>query len=478
MTMTRKPNVIIIGRPNVGKSTLFNRLVGKKLALVDDQPGVTRDRRFGDATIAGLEFTVVDTAGWEDDDPETLPGRMRRQTEVSLEGADAALFVVDARAGLTPLDEEIARWLRSQTVPVVPVANKAEGKAGEAGVLEAWSLGFGEPVPLSAEHGEGIADLFGALWPIIGEKAEGVGEGKGEGEGVAVPDAEDSKDGEEDGDGDLGPLKLAIVGRPNAGKSTLINRLLGEDRLLTGPEAGITRDSIAVDWQWTDPSSGTVRDIRLIDTAGMRKKARVTEKLEKLSVADARRAVDFAEVVVLLLDATKGLEHQDLKIADMALQEGRALMVAINKWDVAENASSLFNGIRAALDEGLSQVKGLPLFAVSARTGKGLDTMLGAAFEIRQSWSKRVPTAALNRWFDDALAANPPPAPGGKRIKLRYITQSSTRPPRFVVFGTRLDMLPKSYERYLVNGIRRELGFEAVPVRVVLKSPKNPYKAG
>ncbi|MXO69260.1 ribosome biogenesis GTPase Der [Altererythrobacter marinus] len=472
MTMTRKPNVIIIGRPNVGKSTLFNRLVGKKLALVDDQPGVTRDRRFGDATIAGLEFTVVDTAGWEDDDPETLPGRMRRQTEVSLEGADAALFVVDARAGLTPLDEEIARWLRSQTVPVVPVANKAEGKAGEAGVLEAWSLGFGEPVPLSAEHGEGIADLFGALWPIIGEKAEGVSEG------VAVPDAEDSKDGEEDGDGDLGPLKLAIVGRPNAGKSTLINRLLGEDRLLTGPEAGITRDSIAVDWQWTDPSSGTVRDIRLIDTAGMRKKARVTEKLEKLSVADARRAVDFAEVVVLLLDATKGLEHQDLKIADMALQEGRALMVAINKWDVAENASSLFNGIRAALDEGLSQVKGLPLFAVSARTGKGLDTMLGAAFEIRQSWSKRVPTAALNRWFDDALAANPPPAPGGKRIKLRYITQSSTRPPRFVVFGTRLDMLPKSYERYLVNGIRRELGFEAVPVRVVLKSPKNPYKAG
>ena len=472
MTMTRKPNVIIIGRPNVGKSTLFNRLVGKKLALVDDQPGVTRDRRFGDATIAGLEFTVVDTAGWEDDDPETLPGRMRRQTEVSLEGADAVLFVVDARAGLTPLDEEIARWLRSQTVPVVPVANKAEGKAGEAGVLEAWSLGFGEPVPLSAEHGEGIADLFGALWPIIGEKAEGVGDG------VAVPDAEDSKDGEEDGDGDLGPLKLAIVGRPNAGKSTLINRLLGEDRLLTGPEAGITRDSIAVDWQWTDPSSGTVRDIRLIDTAGMRKKARVTEKLEKLSVADARRAVDFAEVVVLLLDATKGLEHQDLKIADMALQEGRALMVAINKWDVAENASSLFNGIRAALDEGLSQVKGLPLFAVSARTGKGLDTMLGAAFEIRQSWSKRVPTAALNRWFDDALAANPPPAPGGKRIKLRYITQSSTRPPRFVVFGTRLDMLPKSYERYLVNGIRRELGFEAVPVRVVLKSPKNPYKAG
>ena len=460
-----KPQVIIIGRPNVGKSTLFNRLVGKKLALVDDQPGVTRDRRFGDAEIAGLQFTVVDTAGWEDDDPESLPGRMRKQTEVSLEGADAALFVIDARAGLTPLDEEIARWLRSQTIPVIPLANKAEGKAGESGVIEAWSLGFGEPVPLSAEHGEGVADLFGALWPIIGE-----GEAEREASARAGEPAEPD-------DLVLGPLKLAIVGRPNAGKSTLINRLLGEDRLLTGPEAGITRDSIAVDWCWTDPANGEEREIRLIDTAGMRKRAKVVEKLERLSVADARRAVDFAEVVVLLLDATKGLEHQDLKIADMVLQEGRALMIAINKWDVAENASSLFNGIRAALDEGLAQVRGLPLLAVSARTGKGLDTMLGAAFELRDTWSKRVPTAALNRWFDDALEANPPPAPKGKRIKLRYITQSSVRPPRFVVFGTRLDMLPKSYERYLVNGIRRELGFQAVPVRVVLKSPKNPFKS-
>ncbi|WP_324261409.1 ribosome biogenesis GTPase Der [Altererythrobacter sp. H2] len=457
-----KPQVIIIGRPNVGKSTLFNRLVGKKLALVDDQPGVTRDRRLGDARIAGLEFTVVDTAGWEDEDAESLPGRMRAQTEVSLEGADAAMFVIDARAGITPLDEEIGRWLREQKVPVVLVANKAEGNAGEAGVYESYALGFGEPVPLSAEHGEGIADLFGALWPIIGEQAD-------------AAEAAANEPLEEGEDAPLGPLKLAIVGRPNAGKSTLINRMLGENRLLTGPEAGITRDSIAVDWEWTDPKTGEARPVRLIDTAGMRKRAKVQDKLEKLSVADARRAVDFAEVVVLLLDATKGLEHQDLKIADMVLQEGRALMVAINKWDVAEDASGLFNGIRTALDEGLAQVRGVPLLAVSAITGKGLDQLLAAAFDIRESWSRRVSTAALNRWFDHAMEANPPPAPGGKRIKLRYITQASTRPPRFVVFGTRLELLPKSYERYLVNGIRRELGFDAVPVRVVLKSAKNPF---
>ena len=466
MNAPEKPTVIIIGRPNVGKSTLFNRLVGKKLALVDDQPGVTRDRRMGDAEIAGLQFTVVDTAGWEDEDELSLPGRMRKQTEASLEGADAAMFVVDARAGLTPLDNEIARYLREHDVPIVLVANKAEGKAGEAGVLESYELGFGEPVAVSAEHGEGIADLFGGLWPIIGEKAD-----------AAEAAANAPVDEEDEEDAPLGPLKLAIVGRPNAGKSTLINRLLGEDRLLTGPEAGITRDSIAIDWEWTDPKSGDTREIRLIDTAGMRKKRNVTEKLEKLSVADARRAVDFAEVVVLLLDATQGLEHQDLKIAALALEEGRALMVAINKWDVAENASSLFNGIKAALHDGLAQVRGLPVFSVSAKTGKGLDTMLGAAFTLRESWSKRVPTAALNRWFDDALAANPPPAPGGRRIKLRYITQAGTRPPRFVVFGSRLDDLPKSYERYLVNGIRAKLGFEAVPVRVTLKSPKNPYNA-
>jgi len=467
MSPVKKPEVVIIGRPNVGKSTLFNRLVGKKLALVDDQPGVTRDRRMGDAVIAGLHFTVVDTAGWEDENELSLPGRMRKQTEASLAGADAALFVVDARAGLTPLDEEIARYLREQEVPVVVVANKAEGNAAEAGIMEAYALGLGEPLGVSAEHGEGVADLFSGLWPIIGARAE---------EWEEANDAERAAYREMDEeDRPSGPLKLAIVGRPNAGKSTLINRLLGEDRLLTGPEAGITRDSIAIDWNWTDPKSGETREIRLIDTAGMRKKKNVTEKLEKLSVADARRAVDFAEVVVLLLDATQGLEHQDLKIASLVLEEGRALMIAINKWDVAEDASKLFNGIRDALDDGLAQVRGLPLFAVSAKTGKGLDQMLAGAFEIREAWSKRVPTSALNRWFDDAMEANPPPAPGGKRIKLRYITQAGTRPPRFVIFGTRLDLLPKSYERYLVNGIRAKLGFDAVPVRVTLKPNKNPY---
>jgi len=445
------PAIAIIGRPNVGKSTLFNRLVGRRLALVDDRPGVTRDRREGEADLLGLPFRVIDTAGYEDEDPQSLPGRMRAQTLAALRDADAALFLIDARAGITPLDEEIGRWLRAEKVPVVVAANKAEGRAGEAGALEAWSLGLGEPIAISAEHGEGMADLFERLRPHIEREADEAAEPEGE-----------------------GPLKLAIVGRPNAGKSTLINRMLGEDRLITGPEAGITRDSIAVDWLW-QPPKGEARPVRLIDTAGMRKKAKVDDKLEKLSVADARRAVDFAEVVVLLLDGTRGLEAQDLRIADHVLQEGRALLIAIGKWDAAEDPRSLFNGVKAALADGLSQAKGVPLLTVSGATGKGVDALLSAAFELRETWAKRVSTGALNRWFAEAVERNPPPAPSGQRIKLRYITQVAARPPTFVLFGSRIDALPDSYLRYLVNGVREELGFEGVPIRLSARAGANPY---
>ena len=451
--MSRLPTVAIVGRPNVGKSTLFNRLVGKKLALVDDRPGVTRDRREGDASLIGLDFRIIDTAGYEDHDAQSLPGRMRQQTEAAVAQADVALFLFDSRAGIVPLDEEIARWLRGSATPIVLVANKAEGKSGEQGVLESLSLGFGDPVQMSAEHGEGVGDLFEALLPLL-DKVETPEEDEDEG-----PDA---------------ILKLAIVGRPNAGKSTLVNRMLGEDRMITGPEAGITRDSIAIDWLW-EPAGGEARKVRLIDTAGMRKRAKVQDKLEKLSVADALHAVDFAEVVVLLLDATLGLEAQDLRIADRVLEEGRALVIALNKWDVAENASSLFNGVKRALEDGLSQVKGVTVMTVSAATGKGIDQLIQAAFDTREAWSRRVGTGEMNRWFERAIEANPPPAPGGKRVKMRYVTQVKTRPPSFVIFGTRVDQLPASYERYLVNSMRKDLGFGAVPIRLTFRAPKNPF---
>ncbi len=447
----RLPRLVILGRPNVGKSTLFNRLVGKRLALVDDRPGVTRDRREGEGRLFDLAFTVVDTAGLGEAEVESLEGRMRAQSAAALEDATVALFVIDARAGVTEGDRHFARWLRSEArVPVIPVANKAEGRAGEAGLVEAFELGLGEPVALSAEHGEGLADLFAALAPHL----------------PAVDPAAAAAD---DADPEARPLQLAIVGRPNAGKSTLINRLLGEDRLLTGPEAGITRDSIRIPW------SCEGRPVHLIDTAGPRRRAKVDDRLERMAVEDADRAVDFAEVVVLLLDATRGLEAQDLRIADRVLGEGRALIVALNKWDVAQDQSRLFNGVKAALGEGLAQVKGVPVLAVSGLTGKGLDALVRAAFEARARWSRRIPTARLNRWFEAAIARTPPPAPGGRRIRLRYITQARTRPPTFIVFGTRLDALPKSYERYLVNALRADLDLAGVPIRLTLKSARNPF---
>jgi GTPase len=444
------PTVAIVGRPNVGKSTLFNRLVGKRLALVDDQPGVTRDRREGDAKLLGLEFRVIDTAGFEDEDARTLPGRMRQQTEAAVRDADAALFLVDAREGLTPLDEEIGRWLRAESTPVIVVANKAEGRAAESGIFEAFRLGLGDPIALSAEHGEGVADLFEALQPFV--------------------EGDDSGEDEELDEG--APLKLAIVGRPNAGKSTLVNTMLEEERMITGPEAGITRDSISLDWAWEG------RPVQLVDTAGLRKRAKVEDKLERLSAADTKRALDYAEVVVLLLDATRGLESQDLRIASQVIEEGRALIIAVNKWDIAENASSLFNGIKAALDEGLSQLREVPVLTVSAKTGKGIDMILKVAFDLRDSWSKRVPTGELNRWFEGAIEANPPPAPRGKRIKLRYITQVKSRPPSFVVFGNRLEELPESYRRYLLNAMRRDLGLGPVPLRLDFRGRSNPFDRG
>jgi GTP-binding protein len=443
------PTVAIIGRPNVGKSTLFNRLVGRRVALVDDRPGVTRDRREGEGRLLDLKFRVMDTAGFEDEDPNSLPGRMRAQTEAAVRDADVALFLIDAREGLTPLDEEIARWLRGHSTPVIVAANKAEGNSGEAGRLEAYALGLGEPFGLSAEHGEGLADLFEAILPHVEQEH-------------FMAEAEEFEEGD-------GPLKLAIVGRPNAGKSTLVNQMLGEDRMITGPEAGITRDSITIDWSWKD------RPVQLVDTAGLRKRAKVDDKLERLSAGDTRRSIDMAEVVVLLLDATRGLEAQDLRIADQVLEEGRCLVIAVNKWDVAEGASSLFNGIKAALLEGLSQLKDVPLLTVSAKTGKGIDQLLGAAFEVRENWSRRVPTGELNRWFESAVDTNPPPAPGGKRIKLRYITQVKARPPSFVVFGRRVDQLPESYRRYLLNSMRRDLKLGPVPLRLTMRAQKNPF---
>ncbi len=441
------PLVAIVGRPNVGKSTLFNRLVGKKLALVDDRPGVTRDRREGEATLGDLSFRVVDTAGLEEASDESLLGRMRAQTEAAIADADVILFVIDARAGILPADRPFAELVRRSGRPVILVANKAEGGAGMAGAYEAFSLGLGEPIPLSAEHGEGMADLFEALMPHFPDPDEEV---------------EDENDPSK-------PLQVAIVGRPNAGKSTLINRMLGEERLLTGPEAGITRDSISIDWDWRG------RAIKLFDTAGLRKRARVEDKLEKLSVADALRAVRFAEIVIILLDATIPFEKQDLSIVDLVEQEGRALVIGVNKWDLVADQPGLLKELREKAARLLPQVRGAPVVPLSGLSGQGIDPLMRAVVEVYDTWNRRISTAKLNQWLADAISANPPPAVSGRRIKIRYMTQVKARPPHFAVFGNQLDALPKSYSRYLVNNLREAFELPGVPIRLSLRTGKNPF---
>jgi len=444
----------IIGRPNVGKSTLFNRLVGKRVALVDDTPGVTRDRREGAAALGDLRFRIIDTAGFEDVGGDVLPARMRRQTEAAIADADVCLFLIDARAGVTPLDEEIARILRKCARPVVLAANKCEGKAGEDGRIDAYRLGLGEPVGLSAEHGDGTSDLYAELLPLA------------EAAGAPSDDANQTRDDVRAPDK---PLRIAVVGRPNTGKSTLFNALIGEDRVLTGPEAGITRDAICVDWQ----AEG--RAITLWDTAGLRRRPRVTEKLEKLSVADTRRAIDFAEVVILLIDATQPFEKQDLQIADRVIDEGRALVLAVSKWDLVEDRSAALREIDQRIDDLLPQVKGVEIIPISALAGHGLDRLMPAAMRAYDRWTKRIPTAQLNRWLEMALVRHPPPAVHGRRIRLRYMTQAKTRPPTFVVFSQRAEKLPDSYLRYLTNGLRERFDLAGAPLRVMLRKGDNPY---
>lgn len=460
--------VAIIGRPNVGKSTLFNRLVGQKIAIVDDTPGVTRDRRPGEARIGDLHFTIIDTAGLENADPESLEGRMRAQTEMAIEEADVSLFLIDARVGVTPIDEHFAELLRRVGKPVVLVANKAEGKLGENGVLEAYALGLGEPVALSAEHGEGMADLFAALLPFEREEEELDDEDAD----FDAPLPIDPETGEEvEAPLDLTrPIKVAIVGRPNAGKSTLINTMLGEDRLLVGPEAGITRDSISVDWTWND------RRIKLFDTAGMRKKARVETKLEKLSVGDSLRAIRFAEVVVLMLDVTIPFEKQDLQIADLVAREGRALVIGFNKWDLVEDRQAKMAELREMAERLLPQVRGVPLVPLSGLTGSGIDKLMGELLKVYATWNRRIPTAALNRWLASVLEHHPPPAVSGRRVKLRYMTQPKARPPTFVAFCSRPEALPEAYTRYLLNGIREHFKLAAVPLRLQLRKGENPFE--
>jgi GTP-binding protein len=445
--------IAIIGRPNVGKSTLFNRLVGQKLALVDDEPGVTRDRREGEARLGDLEFTIIDTAGLDEGAKGSLTARMQEQTETAIKLADALMFVVDARAGLTPTDRAFADFARRADKPVLLLANKSEGKHGDAGAMEAYALGLGDPIQISAEHGEGLGELYDALRALLPRRA----------------DEDDEAEEDTDDDSATRPIRVAIVGRPNAGKSTLINHLIGEERLLTSPEAGTTRDSIAVEIEWKG------RAFRVFDTAGLRRRARIEEKLEKLSVADALRAVRFAEVVVLMMDTQNKFEEQDLRIADLIEREGRALVIAVNKWDLVEAKGGQISALRRDADHWLPQVTGMPVVAVSGLMGEGIDRLMQAIVDAYAVWNKRVATSALNRWFEQAVAANPPPAVSGRRLKLNYITQTKARPPSFVLFCSRADAVPQSYLRYLTNSLREAFELPGTPVRITLREKANPF---
>lgn len=448
--------IAIIGRPNVGKSTLFNRLVGQKLALVDDLPGVTRDRREGEARLGDLEFTIIDTAGLDEGAKGSLTARMQEQTEAAIAQADALFFVIDARIGLTPTDRAFADFARKANKPVLLVANKSEGKHGDAGAMESFALGLGDPIQISAEHGEGMGELYDALAKLMPEPVE------------EDEDEDDAPISEEEAA--TRPIRVAIVGRPNAGKSTLINHLLGEERLLTSPEAGTTRDSIAVEINWKG------RDFRVFDTAGLRRRSRIEEKLEKLSVADALRAVRFAEVVVLMMDTQNRFEEQDLRIADLIEREGRAVVLAVNKWDLMETkGGGAISGLRRDADHWLPQLKGVPIVAVSGLMGEGIDRLMQAIQDAYAIWNRRVPTAALNRWFEQAIQANPPPAVSGRRLKLNYITQTKARPPSFVLFCSRADAVPQSYLRYLTNSMRETFELPGTPVRITLREKANPF---
>jgi len=471
--------VAIVGRPNVGKSTLFNRLVGKKIALVDDTPGVTRDRREAEGRIGDLRFKVLDTAGYEDRTDGSLEDRMRQQTEIAIREADVILFMFDARAGVTPLDERFAQVLRKAGKQVHLIGNKAESKQAEPGLMEAYSLGFGEPVALSAEHGLGLTDLH-----AIVSKAVDAAAARAEAEARAAMSDEDMLPEvdvdlpEDDGSTEDGPaprwnpkryLNVAIIGRPNAGKSTLINRMVGEERLLTGPEAGITRDSILVPWEYEG------RTINLVDTAGIRRKARVEGKLEKLAVSDSLRSLQYAEVVVLLLDAQIPFEKQDLALADLVEREGRALVIAINKWDTIEDKNAKLAELREECERLLPQLRGVPLVTISGLQGRNIDKLMQAVFAIEQKWNSHVSTAKLNRWLGAITESHPPPAVSGRRIKMRYMTQAKIRPPSFIVFSTRAESVPASYQRYMVNSLRESFNLQGTPIRLWLRSGKNPF---